>query len=264
MKKITAAAAITIILLLPSCESLFNSVSFYPDRDFTVSRLPGYVKHLELLTDDGIKLEALYFSHDAVSDKIVVYFHGNAGNLYNRIKEANVIFDMGCNVIISGYRGYGGSTGKPSEEGIYSDGKAVLNYVTSVLGYKPGKIYVYGRSLGTVVAVEISQNIDYGGVILVTPLTSAGDSLELRYPSVPSFIAGKRFHSIGKINNLRSPVLVIHGTSDEIIPYSLGVKLYDAYNGTKRFISIPGGGHNNLENVNPDLYWGSVKTFIEK
>jgi fermentation-respiration switch protein FrsA (DUF1100 family) len=217
-----------------------------------------------LTTDDGIKLEALYFHHEIRSRKIVIYFHGNAGNLYHRIREGSVIYNMGYDLIISGYRGYGRSSGEPSEAGIYRDGRTVLNYAEGTLGYNLAKIYIYGRSIGTTVAVDISQNIKPGGVILITPLTSGEDFVKEKYPGILSSISKNRFNSIAKINNLKSPLLVIHGTEDEVIPYTLGVKLYDAYSGRKQFVTIPAGGHNDLEYTAPVLYWDSVKSFIER
>lgn len=249
-----------------SCESIINSLSFFPDTGYTVKaeKLPAYIQPVFLNTKDGIQLESLYFRHDAGKRKIIIYFHGNAGNLYHRISEASVIYNMGHDVIISGYRGYGRSGGKPSEKGIYIDGRTVLEYVMGALHYKPEMIYIYGRSIGTTVAVDISQNIPLGGIILITPLTSASDFIKEKYPDFLAGTGSGRFLSINKITNLKSPILVIHGTDDEIIPYELGVKLYNAYPGRKKFVTIAGGGHNNLEFANPDLYWSSVKSFLEK
>jgi hypothetical protein len=226
--------------------------------------LPPHIKQLILTTDDGIGLETLYFHHEIRSVKIVIYFHGNAGNLYHRIREGSVIYNMGYDLIISGYRGYGKSSGKPTESGIYRDGRTVLNYAAVTLAYNPEKIYIYGRSIGTTVAVDISQNIKLGGVMLITPLSSGEDFVKEKYPRILSSISKNRFNSISKINNLKSPLLVIHGTEDEVIPYTLGVKLYDAYSGRKKFVTIPAGGHNDLEYTAPELYWDSVKGFLDR
>jgi len=254
-----------LLLLFSACESLVNSLSFFPDTDHTVNseKLPHYIKPVMLNTKDGIRLESLYFHHNTASGKIVIYFHGNAGNLYHRIREASVIYNMGYDIIISGYRGYGKSTGEPSEAGVYIDGRTVLDYVTGTLNYAPEKVYIYGRSIGTTVAVEISQNIKLGGVILVTPLTSAEDFIKEKYPDIFACAGKNLFRSVDKIGNLKSPVLVIHGTDDEVIPYTLGVRLYETYPGRKRFVSITGGGHNDLEFADPKLYWDSVKSFLE-
>jgi fermentation-respiration switch protein FrsA (DUF1100 family) len=101
-------------------------------------------------------------------------------------------------------------------------------------------------------------------VILITPLTSSGDFAKEKFNRLLSCFGSGYFQSIKKINNLKSPLLVIHGTKDEVVPYTLGVKLYDAYSGLKEFISITGGGHNNLEFIAPDIYWSSVKVFLDR
>lgn len=266
MKNIRFILIMLSLLTLTACESLINSLSFFPDTNYTVSseKLPVYIKPLMLVTKDGIKLEALYLHHEKGNRKIVIYFHGNAGNLYHRIDEASVIYNMGHNVIISGYRGYGMSSGEPTEDGIYIDGRTVLEYVSGTLHYKPENIYIYGRSIGTTVAVDISQNIPLGGVILITPLSSAADFIRDKYTGILAVAGKNHYNSIGKIRNLKSPVLVIHGTEDEIIPFNHGEKLYEAYQGKKFFVSIPGGGHNDLEFIDPELYWNPVNSFIEK
>ena len=259
---------ILLSLQLSACESLVNSFSFFPDNNYLPAPgdLPSYITPLTLITEDNIELESLLFthniSHNKRSKKFVIYFHGNGGNLYNRIKEATVIYNMGYDLIISGYRGYAHSSGEPSEKGIYIDARSVLNYVVNTLNYKHKDIYIYGRSLGTAVAVEISQNIEFSGVILITPFTSSDDFIKERISSLLSFLGSGYFQSIEKINNLKSPLLVIHGTKDEIVPYTLGVKLYNAYSGSKEFITITDGGHNNLEYAAPDIYWNGVKGFL--
>ena len=266
MKNIKLLILTILIINLPACETLINSFSFFPDSNYLINseNLPEYITPLILNTEDGIELESLLFSHNKMSEKIVIYFNGNSGNIYNRIKEATVIYNMGYDLIISGYRGYGRSSGKPSEKGIYIDGRTVLNYAVNTLNYKPEKIYTYGRSLGTTVAVEISQNIALGGVILITPFTSSDDFAKDKFNTLFACFGKGYFLSINKINNLKSPLLVIHGTKDEVVPYALGVKLYEAYSGLKEFISITNGGHNNLEYVAPDIYWESVEEFLNK
>jgi len=266
MKNIKLLIPIILIIHLSACETMINSFSFFPDNNYLPNpeRLPAYITPLILKTEDGIELESLLFTHKNKSKKFVIYFHGNAGNIYHRVEEASEIYNMGYDLIISGYRGYGRSSGAPSEKGIYIDGRTVLNYVVNTLNYSPENIYVYGRSLGTTVAVEVSQNITLGGVILITPFTSSEDFAKEKLGCLFSCFGSGYFQSIKKINNLKSPLLVIHGTKDEIVPYKLGVKLYNAYSGPKEFISITDGDHNSLEFADPDMYWDSVKRFLSK
>jgi fermentation-respiration switch protein FrsA (DUF1100 family) len=266
MRTIKLFIAAVLLIHLSACETLVNSFSFFPNNDYLPesNEIPSYITPMILDTDDGIELESLLFTHNKRSAKFVIYFHGNAGNLYNRIEEASVIYNMGYDLVISGYRGYGKSSGEPSEKGIYIDARTVLNYAINTLNYSPEKIYIYGRSLGTAVAVDVSQNIGLGGVILITPFTSSDDLIKEKSIGLFSCFGSGYFLSIDKINNLKSPVLIIHGTKDEVVPYTLGVKLYDACSGIKKFITIDGGGHNNLEFASPDIYWSGVKEFLDK
>ncbi len=225
-------------------------------------RLPAHVSERLIDTPDGIRLQILYFRHEKGSGKIVIYFHGNAGNLYGRIREGERIFSMGHDVVISGYRGYGRSTGEPTEQGVYIDGRTVCDYVASVLGYPEKKIYIYGRSIGTTVAVDVSMDRNYGGVILVTPLSSAHDFIRAKYPDIFSGIGNGHFDSEKKMARLKSPLLVIHGTADEVIPYDLGVKLFNSYKGEKKLVTIEGGRHNSLELTDPQIFWPAIENFL--
>ena len=256
----------TAMLLFCSCDTVINSLSFFPDRENLIppERLPSNVSDIMIEAADGVKLQLLYMKHESRSGKALIYFHGNAGNLYDRMNEAEKIFSFGPDVIISGYRGYGRSTGEPTEEGVYTDGMCVLDYVIRTLGYAERDIFIYGRSIGTVVAVNTAMGRELAGLLLVTPLTSASDFIREKYPDLFSFIGSGHFDSGKKISSIKSPLLVIHGTEDEVIPYSLGVKLYDAYNGEKRFVRITGGGHNNLEFVDPAAYWEAFGTFLSQ
>ncbi len=264
MEKIRHFVSGILLFFITGCYGFVNSLSFFPDTTNLPGsdRFPAYISEKYLVTPDRIKLQILHFHHEKGGEKIVIYFHGNAGNLYSRISEGERIFRMGHDVIISGYRGYGRSTGKPTEEGVYIDGMTVCDYVSGVLGYPVGRIFIYGRSIGTTVAVNSSMDKDYGGVILVTPFTSAEDFIKEKYPDVFSGIGSGHFESDKKINRLKAPLLVIHGTADEIIPYKLGVKLYNLYIGRKDLLTINGGMHNNLEITDPECFWGGFEKFI--
>lgn len=254
---------IILMLLCAACTSAINQFAFYPDRDYTCP-LPAYAGEVILETVDGIKLQAIIYRGKKQGSSIVIYFHGNAGNLYHRTAEAEKLLGTGCDVVVSGYRGYGRSTGKPSEEGIYIDGACVLDYVHRVLGYPYEKIFIYGRSLGTAVAVHTGAGIPLAGMILVTPLSSAEDFARDRVSDYSASYVKKDFRTIDKINKLTCPLLVIHGTADEVIPYSHGLKIFGAYNGTKQMVTITGGRHNDLEFTDPVLYWSSVRDFLAR
>lgn len=264
--KITIVIVLIIVLIIAlSNEALRNSLTFYPDRisEIPKQKLPDYVSERQIETADGETLKVLFFRHDEdVKRPLVIYFHGNSGNLYHRFEYAQRLFEMDHDVLLVSYRGYSKSTGKPNEAGIYMDGEAAVVYAKDSLGYNEKEITIFGRSLGTTVAIHIAQNKNFKGVLLVTPLTSGKDMASAMGLGAIKFMAGNSYNSIGKINNIKSRILIIHGDKDELIPYVMGKRLMDNYRGLKQLITINGGGHNNLQEVNPMLYWGEIHKFL--
>ena len=254
---------ICIFIMLLSCRGVVNSFAFFPDRDYSCP-LPVYASELMLETSDGIRLQCILMRHKPQSERIVIYFHGNAGNLYHRISEAERLFSTGCDVFLSGYRGYGRSSGEPDEEGIYEDGMCVLNYVHVAPGYSYKNIFIYGRSLGTTVAVNSAMYFDVAGVVLITPLYNGEELAKKFLPDFSVSVISGSFNSADKIKNLKCPVLFIHGTDDEVIPYSHGLMLYDTFQGNKKMVTITGGRHNDLEFTDQELYWGEVDKFLAR
>ncbi len=265
MKKILYLSAIPLLLAISSCDFIVNRYAFYPDKNFTIqsSRLPLSAKEITIPTADGLKIQGILFSNENKTGKLIIYFHGNAGNLYHRIDESVMLLKTGCDILLVGYRGYGKSDGSPSENGVYIDGESALNYATGTLGYKLNMISLYGRSLGSTIAVHTAQNRDLSSVILITPISSGDDMSEFFAGKILSSFSGNTFNSIEKINNIRVPILIVHGTSDEIVPYTQGQKIYDRFNGIKKMVTVPGGRHNDLEYTHPDLYWNSIFDFMK-
>lgn len=217
-----------------------------------------------IVTADDKKLEAFYFKHEQVSNKLIVYFHGNAGNAYQRLDVVKQIFDLGQDVLLLSYRGYGKSTGKPSEKGIYLDGQAALTYAKDSLGYQSNNITLFGRSLGTTVAVELAQNQHFNGVILVTPLTSGKAMTKKMGLGLFQFVAGNSLNSLQKIPNITAPVLIVHGTQDEVTPYWMGQALFEAALGEKYMTTIQGGHHNDLQDIDSNSFYGAITTFLNR
>ncbi len=248
---------------MAGCTNLINKMAFHPDKFSTIDKkdLPQICQETFLKTKDNLKLQTYLFKNKN-SKKIVIFFHGNAGNLNHRISDALKLFKMNLNVLLVSYRGYAKSEGSPSEKGIYLDGFAALNYVKNNLNFKTKYIYLYGRSIGSTVAVHIAQNIKLAGVILISPLTSGKEIAQsLNIGLILSF-SENPFNSLKKIKNIKSPVLFIHGDRDNIIPYSMGKKLFNNCPTDKKFITIKNAGHNDLSLINADLYWNSIKNFI--
>lgn len=250
-------------LMITGCDPVINMMAFHPDtRDgIATDNLPTAVQERFITTRDRIQLQA-YFLPEPKSNRLLIYFHGNAGNLSHRLPDLLQIRNMGINTLAVSYRGYGKSQGTPSEEGIYADGEAALEYAVRQLGFPLERIILLGRSIGTTVATHIAQQRKINGLILVTPLTSGKDQATASGLGLISFLAGNAFDNRMKIRQVSCPVLIIHGTSDQVIPYSMGKQLYETANDPKRFVTIPGAGHNNLSTEYSNQYWPTIFQFI--
>ena len=144
---------------------------------------------------------------------------------------------------------------------MYIDGKAALEYVTKELGYNLEDVIILGRSIGATVAMHVSQDIDLGGLVLVTPLTSGKEHAQTALPGIFWLLAGGSFNSIGKIENVVCPILIIHGTEDNVIPIDMGRKILELARAEKRMVEIEGAGHNDLSTTYSTVYWPPIHEF---
>jgi fermentation-respiration switch protein FrsA (DUF1100 family) len=247
----------------PGC-NLKDHFTFFPDKSSIIpeAEIPAFVSEHFFRTSDGESVQSFHFNHQQQGLPLVVYFHGNAGNLYHRFDAANRLFGFDQNVLLVSYRGYAKSTGKPNEQGIYLDGEAAINYAIQNLGYAENEISILGRSLGSAVAVHIAQNRKFRNIILITPLTSGSDMAVAMGLGLFKFMAGNSYNSLEKINQLQSRLLIIHGDRDEVVPYFMGTRLYEEFKGEKFLVTIENGRHNDLQDVNPELFWGEIARFL--
>jgi fermentation-respiration switch protein FrsA (DUF1100 family) len=201
-------------------------------------------QEVNLRTNDNETINALFF--DKGSDRVVLYFHGNAGNLSSWGDAGRDLSEYGVSVLVIDYRGYGKSSGVITENGLYNDAQAAYEYLIS-RGFPAKKIIIYGRSIGTGVAVDLASKHESAGLILESPFASMR---QLAWEKAPYLLPGLylsfNFMSIEKIGKVQSPVLIFHGMNDTLIPIGHGRKLYKALNGKGIFVAVPGGGHNNL------------------
>ena len=249
---------------LLGCQAIVNMYAFHPNTVNTIAedKLPNGVKEVIINTQDNVKITSLFIPSNK-SSKLLIYFHGNGGNIYSRLPSLLHINKFNINVLGVSYRGYGKSAGQPSEEGIYLDGKAALQYAIKELGFSENNIIIFGRSLGTTVAINIAQNKNIAGVILVTPLTSGKEEAKAVGLGFASSLAGNSFNNISKIENIVSPLLVIHGTNDKVVPFSMGKSIYNRAKVKKEFVKIEGGNHNNLHDDFGQKYWPPIIQFTK-
>lgn len=226
-----------------------RSVLYHPDRtrpepaDYGVPEM----RPVTLRTDDGLALLAWWRPPSDETRPVMVFFHGNAGHIGHRGGKLKPYLDRGWGVLLVGWRGYGGNPGDPTEDGLYADGRAALDYLRG-LGIPSSRQVAYGESLGSAVAVELARETGFGAIVLEAPFTSIADIAQAIYRFVPVRpLVRDRFESLEKISRVSSPLLVIHGENDNVVPVSHGRRLHAAANDPKSAYFVPDAGHNNLD-----------------
>jgi len=257
---ILGITAVCLVIFL-GCDSLVNRLSFFPDTTFLipVDELPPSVREVFIRAPDGIRLQCYHIPRSG-SERILIYFHGNAGNVGHRLPDLLRLSSYGIHILALSYRGYGKSEGKPSEKGIYLDGKTAVAYAAEDLGFLREQIVLMGRSIGASVAVDAAQHMDLAGLILVTPLTTGKDYARSHGFGPISALAGKSFDNMAKMPDIRCPSLIVHGTRDRVIPFDMGRRIYDSANVDKTFVPIEGADHNNLSDESE--YWEAISGFV--
>ena len=219
-----------LILLFISQRSLM----YHPqENNYFGDKLEVNIEKVNITTTDNINLLGWFHKKDLKKFKTIVYFHGNAGKLENRIHKLNHFKDMDVNFLIIAWRGFSGNDGKPSEEGLYIDGSSAIDWLKN-LGLKESDIILYGESLGTGVATHIAQNNNYAGLVLETPFTSMIAAAKNFYPYIPvALLLKDKYDNQNKIKHINIPVLVMHGEVDQIVPFWMGKKIYEIANQPK-------------------------------
>jgi uncharacterized protein len=196
-----------------------------------------------LRTRDGLTLHGWYIPAKG-SDKVLLFFHGNAGNISHRSDSIAIFHKLGLNVFIFDYRGYGRSEGAPSEDGLYRDARAAWRYLTQDRGFAGGDVILFGRSLGGAVATQLATEVQPGGLILESTFSSARDMADEVFPVLSRLVFLRfRFNTAMLIKKVHSPLLVLHSPDDEIIPYWQGQKVFAAANEPRSFFLMT-GDHN--------------------
>jgi len=230
---------ITLIILVYLFVLVFlffyqRNLLYHPnENNYSGNQLNFEIEKVNIKTSDNIELLGWFHKKDLEKFKTIIFFHGNAGTLENRIYKLNRLKDLEVNFLIIAWRGFSGNKGKPTEKGLYEDGESAVQWIKSY-GVKSENIILYGESLGTGIATEIAQNKNFAGVILETPFTSMGDAAKKFYPYIPvKLLLRDKYENIKKIKNIKSPILVMHGEIDQIVPFSMGQKIYQEANNPK-------------------------------
>jgi len=212
--------------------------------------------------EDGTKLFGWYVQASAASP-VLLWCHGNAGNVIHRLDNLAELYRMGLSVFIFDYRGYGRSSGKPSEEGLYQDALAAYGYLAGTRGVRPERLILFGRSLGASVASEIAVQRPAAGLILESPFPSIAAMARVHYAGLPMhWLLSGRFLLAERLARVSMPVLVIHGDRDDIVPIALGREVFDAAREPKSFYVVEGADHNDTYRVGGRAYFQRLRQFI--
>lgn len=226
---------------------LQRRLMYFPETVRTAPAAAGLAaaEEVTLDTGDGERVIAWHVPPRG-NNAVVIYFHGNAGSLAWRNERFQKIIADGTGLVALSYRGYGGSSGTPTESGLLADADAA--YAFAVARYRPERIVLWGESLGSGVATALAATRKVGRVILESPFTSAADIGASVYWYLPVRLLMKdQFRSDQRIRHVTAPVLILHGTDDRVVPMAFGERLYALANEPKQMVRIPGGGHVNLD-----------------
>ena len=210
-----------------------RSLLYHPsENNYSGDNLMVSIDKVKILTDDNIELIAWYHKKKD-NYKTILFLHGNAGSLENRIHKINHFNDMNLNFLIIAWRGFSGNNGNPSEKGLYIDGESAINWLQNK-GIEEENIIIYGESLGTGIATQISQNKNFAGLVLETPFTSMVEAAKNFYPYIPvGLILKDKYKNDEKIKNINIPLLIMHGEADQIVPFWMGKKIFNLANDPK-------------------------------
>ncbi len=266
-----AARAVLIVVVVLGVLVRFTTLVdrffiFFPEGD--LDRTPA---------DRGLEFDDVFFQASdeerlhgwfvpGTTDKTIVWFHGNAGNIGHRVDNIVELHDrLGVNIFIFDYRGYGLSDGSPSEQGMYLDADAALSYVAARSDVREGDLVYFGRSLGCAVAAEAARRSPPNALVLESGFTSVQEMASLHYPVIGVFgrLMQTKFDCRAKLKAVNVPVLVMHGDRDDIVPIDIGRKLFDAANPPKRFYTISGAGHNDTYVAGGEEYYDELARFLD-
>jgi len=260
-----------LILIVSSFAIMFydkieNHFVFYPEKSLDVlpSEFALEFTDCYFTTPDGERLHGWFFPPEG-DTPVLLFCHGNAGNISHRLENIQLLLNRGLGVFIFDYRGYGRSTGDPSEKGIYIDGKSAYNHLIQHHGILPENIVLFGRSLGACVAIELSLKNRARCIIIESAFTSIKDMAKRLFPFVIfSSLLPDHYNNFVKIRNVTMPKLFIHGQKDTLVPLSMGKELFMISPEPKDFFPIEKAGHNDTFIVGGDEYFNKLISFIER
>ena len=214
-------------------------------------------------TADRVKLSGWFIPGENARG-VVLFCHGNAGNISHRLESIQIFHQLGLDIFIFDYRGFGQSEGKPTEQGTYQDAEAAWQYLTEERQVNPNKVIVFGRSLGGAVASWLAQRHTPGALIIESTFTSLPDIAARLYPYFPVRLLSRfKYNTAEYLDRINCPVLIVHSRDDEIMPFSHGQRLFEMAKEPKRFLEIS-GTHNEGFIISGKRYEEGLNTFVSE
>ncbi|MFO7765088.1 MAG: alpha/beta hydrolase [Pelovirga sp.] len=264
--KLTTLLAGFIFILLSGC-TMDDTFIFFPTRELVMTPQSAGLSYDEVnfTAADDTRLHG-WFVPGQPGAPVVLFFHGNAGNISHRVHNLQRLHhNLGVSVFIIDYRGYGNSTGKASEEGLYADARGALDWLHDN-GWSNENIIYFGRSIGAAVATQLALEKKPTGLVLESPFTSVA-AMGRRHNPILYFLFGwllqSHFDTLAKIDQLNTPLLLLHGTRDTIAPSNMAEHLYARAKQPKTLHLIEGAGHNDTLSHQQNEYWQTWREFIQ-
>lgn len=249
MQKTLLVLFIAYVVIFVAAMVFQRSLMYFPfDNTRAVPEKDSGVQIVDVTTQDSLTLQSWYVPAKQDVKNTVVLFHGNAGNFRQRIPKAMPFIQNGYGVLFVEYRGYGGNPGRPSEQGLYQDARAYVEWLLKDHNLAQDELIFYGESLGTGVAVQMATEYDIKALILDVPFNTAVDVAKSKFPIFPFLDAlmKDQYRSVDKIDRINAPVLIGLAGKDRIVPARFGRKLFEAAVEPKQLKEYPPSGHMDI------------------
>ena len=259
---IFSSIIIAYLLLIVFIYFYQRNLLYHPsENNYQNDKIQFNYEEIFIKVDDKIKLKSWIINKNLKKFKTLVFFHGNAGELSNRIYKLNELNKLDINVLLISWRGFSGNEGSPTEDNLYKDGEAAIQWLNSK-EVQNNRIILYGESLGTGVAVEIGKKNNFNSIILESPFTSMENAAKIYYPYLPvKLLLKDKYDSLNKIKTIKTPILIMHGKKDDIVPFSMGKELFEKANSPKYSYFTPDDDH--MLEFNEQIL-KIIKNFIDK
>jgi len=242
-----------------------ESQIFFPDRFLICTPAEAVLDFDDVWfdTSDGVRLHG-WLVPAKENSPLMLFCHGNAGNISHRVDNIRRLHDIGLSVFIFDYRGYGQSSGRITEAGFYLDAEAAFREARKFVDRANLKLVIFGRSLGGIAAVHLGAQFRSSGLILESTFTHMAGMAAVHFPlPVPAKLLQHRLNSLDKIGRIKAPILFFHGDLDTIVPIDLGRELFDAATAPKEFVTISGAEHNDTYFVGGQVYFDKIRSFVD-